>query len=97
MSDKAAVEGTDPAWIKRVAEARGLGLAHALFPEIVAAAVARARTALGSLPADFSPTTEPAVMFDPAGSVGAHSTEMSSAGTSAEGTSLGDTSLGEPT
>jgi hypothetical protein len=63
MTDK---PDTDPAaqWICTLARARGLDRAYALYPETVAAAVARGTTSLGPLPADFSAVTEPAIMFD---------------------------------
>jgi hypothetical protein len=51
-------------WIRTLAQARGLERACALYPEAVAAAVARGTGSLGPLPADFSPVTEPAVAFD---------------------------------
>jgi|GEM_PF-6447360 hypothetical protein len=51
-------------WIRTLAQARGLDRAYALYPEAVAAAVARGTTSLGPLPTDFSAVTEPAVMFD---------------------------------
>jgi hypothetical protein len=57
-------------WIRSLAQARGLERAYALYPEAVAAAVARGTTSLGPLPADFSPVTEPAIMFDAATSGG---------------------------
>jgi hypothetical protein len=56
---EAAAEG-----IRTLAQARGLERAYALYPEAVAAAVARGSGSLGPLPADFSSVTEPAVMFD---------------------------------
>ncbi len=51
-------------WIRALAQARGLERAYALYPEAVAAAVARGAASLGPLPADFSSVTEPAVVFD---------------------------------
>jgi hypothetical protein len=57
-------------WIRSLAQARGLERAYALYPEAVAAAVERGTTSLGPLPADFSPVTEPAIMFDAAKSGG---------------------------
>jgi hypothetical protein len=51
-------------WIRTLAQARGLERAYTLYPEAVAAAVARGTGSLGPLPADFSAVTEPAVMFD---------------------------------
>jgi len=57
---------TDPTaqWVRALAQARGLDRAYALYPDAVAAAVARGAASLGSLPDDFSSVTEPAVMFD---------------------------------
>jgi hypothetical protein len=60
--------GTDALWVERLAEARGLGLAHTLFPETITAALARASASLSPLPVDFSSTAEPAYTFDPASS-----------------------------
>jgi hypothetical protein len=57
-------------WIRTLAQARGLDRAYALYPEAVAAAVARGTTSLGPLPADLSSVTEPAIMFDAAKSGG---------------------------
>jgi hypothetical protein len=53
-------------WVRILAQARGLDRACALYPEAVAAAVARGTTSLGPLPDDFSSVTEPAIMFDAA-------------------------------
>ena len=53
-------------WVRAFAQARGLDRAYALYPDVVAAAVARGTGALSSLPAEFSPVTEPAASFDPA-------------------------------
>jgi hypothetical protein len=72
--------------------AGALGLAHSLFPEAVAAALARGGASLGPLPADFSPITEPAVTFDPVGFASVNSPVTSSAGIS-----LTAASLAEPT
>jgi hypothetical protein len=57
---------TDAQWVRALAQARGLSRAHELFPETLAAAVARGSNALSPLPAEFSPLTEPASLFDPA-------------------------------
>jgi hypothetical protein len=59
---------TDPTaqWVRALAQARGLDRAYALYPDAVAAAVARGAASLGPLPADFSSVTEPSVMFDAA-------------------------------
>jgi hypothetical protein len=65
MTDKS--DADDAAQSIRVfARARGLDRAYALYPDLVAAAVARGTASLGPLPADFSATIEPAVSFDPA-------------------------------
>jgi hypothetical protein len=63
MTDKPNTTSTAE-WIRTFAQARGLDRACALYPEAVAAAVARGTTSLGPLPDDFSSVTEPAVMFD---------------------------------
>lgn len=65
MTDK---PDTDDAtqWIRLFARARGLDRACALYPDLVAAAIARGSASLSPLPADFSAVTEPAVSFDPA-------------------------------
>lgn len=47
-----------------LAEARGLGRALALFPDVIAAAYARARQTGLAVPADVPATTEPAGAFD---------------------------------
>jgi hypothetical protein len=65
MADTAKAEIPDAEWIRRLAAARGLGRAHALFPDTVAAAFARGSQAMSTL-GTFSPLTEPAVVFDPA-------------------------------
>lgn len=59
-----------PEQLKAQVEARGLTRAYALFPDQVAAAQARASTSLSPLPAEVSPTTEPAVSFDAAAAAG---------------------------
>jgi hypothetical protein len=97
MTDKVTVDNTDALWIKRLAEARGLGLAHALFGEAVAAAVARGSAVLGPLPANFSSTTEPAVTFDPASFADTGSANANSRDTSSAGISFKPTSFAEPT
>jgi hypothetical protein len=63
MTDKPDTASTAE-WIRTLARARGLDRAYALYPDAVAAAVARGADSLGPLPADFSSVTEPAVMFD---------------------------------
>jgi len=65
MTEKPDIDITAQ-WVRALAQARGLDRAYALFPETVAAAVARGTGSLGPLPADFSAVTEPAVAFDPA-------------------------------
>jgi hypothetical protein len=57
---------TGAQWVRALARARGLSRAHELFPETLAAAMARGSNALSPLPAEFSPLTEPASLFDPA-------------------------------
>jgi hypothetical protein len=53
-------------WARAFAQARGLARALELYPEAVAAAVARAAHSLSPLPPEFSALTEPAAAFDPA-------------------------------
>ena len=66
MPDIANAESLDAESLRRLALARGLGRAHALFPDTVAAAFARAGQCMSTLPPTFPPLTEPAVTFDPA-------------------------------
>ena len=66
MTDKPVTDIADALWVRALAQARGLERAYALFPEAVAAAVARGTSSLSPLPAEFSSTTEPALAFDPA-------------------------------
>jgi hypothetical protein len=66
MPDTAKAESLDAESLRRLAAARGLGRAHALFPDTVAAAFARAGQCMSTLPPTFPPLTEPAVIFDPA-------------------------------
>jgi len=66
MADTAKIESPDAEWMRRLAAARGLGRAQALFPDTVAAAFARGSQAMSTLPATFPALTEPAVSFDPA-------------------------------
>jgi hypothetical protein len=66
MAATAKAESPDAEGIRRLAAARGFGRAHALFPDTVAAAVARAGQCMSTLPPSFPPLTEPAVTFDPA-------------------------------
>jgi len=56
---------TSTQWVRALAQARGLSRVHELFPETVAAAVARGSKALSPLPLEFSSLTEPASWFDP--------------------------------
>jgi hypothetical protein len=65
MTDKPDADAAAQ-WVRAFARARGLDRAYALYPDVVAAALARGAGALSSLPADFSPVTEPAILFDPA-------------------------------
>jgi hypothetical protein len=65
MTDKPDADDANQ-WICVLARARGLDRAYALYPDLVAAAVARGSASLGPLPADFSAVTEPAISFDPA-------------------------------
>jgi hypothetical protein len=65
MTDKPDADDATQS-IRAFARARGLERAYALYPDLVAAAVARGTASLGPLPADFSATIEPAVSFDPA-------------------------------
>ena len=60
MTEPPDAEITAAQWVRALARARGLDRAQALFPEAVAAAVARGTASLSPLPADFSPVTEPA-------------------------------------
>jgi len=69
MTDKPNADSTAE-WIRTLAHARGLDRAYALYPEAVAAAVARGGGSLGPLPADFPAVTEPAITFDAAKSGG---------------------------
>jgi hypothetical protein len=63
MIDKPDTNSTAQ-WIRALAQARGLDRAYVLYPEAVAAAVARGTACLSPLPVDFSSVTEPAVTFD---------------------------------
>jgi hypothetical protein len=65
MADTAEAENPEAEWLRRLAVARGLERAHALFPATVAAAVVRAGQCMATMPATVSPITEPAVTFDP--------------------------------
>jgi hypothetical protein len=63
MSDKSETDITE--WVRGLATARGLDRALTLYPETMAAAVARGTTALSPQHAALSPLTDPAAMFDP--------------------------------
>src|SRR5271168_3784876 len=65
MSDPAKIEWPDAEWMRRLAAARGLGRAYALFPETVAAAFARASQCMSTAPPTIPSLTEPALTFDP--------------------------------
>jgi hypothetical protein len=66
MANTTNAESVDAEWLRRLAAARGLGRAHALFPDTVAAAYARGSQAMSTLPATFPALTEPAPTFVPA-------------------------------
>jgi hypothetical protein len=66
MPEKPNTTFTGAQWVRALAQARGLDRALALFPDTVAAAVARGASSLGPLPADFPAVTDPAITFDPA-------------------------------
>ena len=66
MAEKSDTDSAAAQWARAFAHARGLDRAHELYPEAVAAAVARAGQCLSPLPPDFSTLTEPAAAFDPA-------------------------------
>jgi hypothetical protein len=62
MADTTNAESPDAEWLRRLVSARGLGRAHALFPDTVAAAYVRASQAMSTT---FPAVTEPAITFDP--------------------------------
>jgi hypothetical protein len=66
MSDAAKTGSAQAEWMRRLAAARGLGRAFAMYPETVTAAFARASQCMSTLPANMSPVTEPMPRFDPA-------------------------------
>jgi hypothetical protein len=66
MTEKPATDVTGAQWVRALARARGLERAYALFPEAVAAAVARGTSSMSPLPAAFPAVTEPAAALDPA-------------------------------
>jgi hypothetical protein len=65
MPDAEKTGSAQTEWIRRLAAARGLGRAFAMYPEAVTAAFARASQCMSTLPADMSPVTEPTPRFDP--------------------------------
>jgi hypothetical protein len=65
MADTAKAESPDAEMMRRLAAARGLGRAQALFPDTVAAAFARGSQSM-STAGTIPPLTEPAATFDPA-------------------------------
>ena len=66
MPETSDTDLTGAQWVRALAQARGLDRALALFPETVAAAVARGTSSLSPQPAEFSAVTELAAAFDPA-------------------------------
>jgi len=64
MTEKPDI-GPTTQWVRALAQARGLDRAYTLYPETIAAAVARGTGSLGPLPAEFSAVTELAITFDP--------------------------------
>jgi hypothetical protein len=58
-TDSAKTEGPDAESPRRLAAARGLGRAHARFPDTVAAAFAHGGRAMSTLPAPFPALTAP--------------------------------------
>jgi hypothetical protein len=66
MSDAAKPDSPEAEWMRRLAAARGLGRAFAMYPETVTAAFARASQCMTTQPANMSPVTEPMPRFDPA-------------------------------
>ncbi|MBV9969151.1 MAG: hypothetical protein JO228_04135 [Xanthobacteraceae bacterium] len=65
MPDAGETESKEAEWMRRLAAARGLGRAFAMYPEALTAAFARASRCMTTLPADMSPATEPMPRFDP--------------------------------
>jgi hypothetical protein len=65
MADTAKTESPDAESMRRLAAARGLGRAQALFPDTVAAAFARGSQSMNTA-GTFSPLNELASTFDPA-------------------------------
>jgi hypothetical protein len=51
MSDAAKPDSPEAEWMRRLAAARGLGRAFAMYPEAVTAAFARASQCMTTLPA----------------------------------------------
>jgi hypothetical protein len=70
MSDAVKIASVQAEWLRRLAAARGLGRAFAMYPEALTAAFARAGQCMTTLPADMSPVTEPMPRFDPAAVTG---------------------------
>jgi hypothetical protein len=66
MSDAAKTGSAQAEWMRRLAAARGLGRAFAMYPDTVTAAFMRASQCMSTLPANMSPVTEPMPRFDPA-------------------------------
>jgi hypothetical protein len=64
-TDTVKSESPDDESLRRLAAARGLERAYALFPATVAAAIVRAGQCMTTMPATVSPTAEPAIIFDP--------------------------------
>ena len=70
MSDAAKTGSAQAEWMRRLAAARGLGRAFAMYPETVTAAFAGASQCMSTPPANMSPVTEPMSRFDPAAVTG---------------------------
>jgi hypothetical protein len=66
MTGKSDTDIAAAQWARAFAQARGLERVFELYPEALAAAVARAGQCLSSLPPDLPASTEPATTFDPA-------------------------------
>jgi hypothetical protein len=58
MSDAAKTGSAQAEWMRRLAAARGLGRAFAMYAETVTAAFARASQCMSTLPADMSSVTD---------------------------------------
>jgi hypothetical protein len=70
MSDAVKTGSAQAEWMRRLAAARGLGRAFAMYPETFTAAFAQASQCMSTLPANMSPMTEPMSRFDPAAVTG---------------------------